>query len=608
MAELEPVSERTDGRAAREERRADDRVGGEVPGPWSATFNPPQPDYGALPQWVASLHVERVLCVAMFACVAWSLALGLSARGLPSPQILSVVLVATAVYAAGLALGGRHVGRNLRRYTEYGVMDWVLLLVPILLVLKLLPYLLQGPGAVVAEVASWLDDPVRFWDVPLVWSLILVFFVWDEALRAAEDLSRLSLQPGELPPPASTPAYHDWLSSPYRFVDHTGAWRRLMWRFVIGGFIMLVFTGLAFVDPERLSDPNRPEVGGLHLHVLLYYLLGFVLAAQTSLDRLRTGWLRAGAVVQTGLASRWLGYGAGLVLASLLLALLLPTSFTPPDDQSIISWLLFPLRLLFGAFNWLLTHLAALVLTPLTWLVPRGVGPSGAAAGARDTPPPLLPGDGLPAPGGPTWTSRLVFALLLYVLPAALTVYAVWNTWRKRHAIIQGLRSFWKDALALVWGAVLELLAVLWRLFSFGSPRLLSLAPEAIQARLRRRRQAAPPGGGARGWLRLRGLGPRELIQYFYVSLVQRAAALGWARGKGQTAYEYSRQLADRLPEGRRELETLTEAFVRAKYSPRPIDETEARRVRGPWQRLRASLQARRRAQQVAGWFGLGRD
>jgi hypothetical protein len=522
----------------------------------------------------------------------------------------SIGLVATVVYAAGVALGGRTQTRNLRRYTDYGLTDWVLLLIPILLVLKLLPYLLQGPSAVGAEIASWIDDPSRFWDASLVWGLILVFFVWDESLRQAESLANLSLQPGELPPAANTPEYHDWMNSPYRFVNHTAAWQHLMWRFVGGGFVLLIFTGVAVIRPDQLGNADRPEVAAFLPHVLLYYLLGLILAGQTSLDRLRSAWLRAGATVQSGLAQRWLGYGLGLVGVALVLALLLPTAFSLANASNVplLAVLLFPLRLLFGAFNWLVSHIAAWLLLPLTWLTPQGaagtVGGSGQAA-----PPPPPPTDIPPDTiGSPTLASRIVFALLLYVLPSALALFAIWNTWRKRRAIWLGLRAFGREVWALLRGGVLDLLAMLWRIFSFGSPRLLSFAPGAIQERLRRRRaKGATAGEGGLGWLRLRGLSARALIQYFYVSLTQRAEALGWGRQPGQTAYEYSRDLVERLPNRQAEIEALTDAFVRAKYSPRPVSSDDAKRARTPWERIRGALQTRRRARQVGGWLGWGK-
>ena len=106
------------------------------------------------------------------------------------------------------------------------------------------------------------------------------------------------------------------------------------------------------------------------------------------------------------------------------------------------------------------------------------------------------------------------------------------------------------------------------------------------------------------GWLRLRGLDPRRLIEYFYLSLVQRAAAAGWERRPDQTAYEYGRSLAKRLPERRFELEQMTEAFVLARYSAAAVTEADVRRARKPWEALRDALRARRRAFQLRRWLG----
>lgn len=570
----------------------------------------------ALVPWVGNLQVQRVLTIGMFACIAWALARLLVVAGATATHARAVFLLTTAIFAAGVTLGGRPEGRNYRRYADYGLVDWALLLVPILFLLKLLPRLLEGPAAAGAEVASWMDTPARFFDTTLVWSLFLVLLVWDGSLQVAQALSQLSFQPGEAPPLSTSPAYDDWLSSPYRFVSHTGAWRSVTRSFIGGGFALLVLTGLAVVPPDQLVNSNRPEVLGAIPSVLVYYLLGLLLASQTSLDRLRTDWLRGGAAVQAGLPRRWLAYGLALVGASLVLALLLPTSFSDQAaDQLPLIWrwlwpVTLPLRwvfsIVFGVIAWLFAQLAALLLAPITALLPQG---SEYNAPLSPAPAPPIAGPPLDqaAAGFPSLASRLAWGFLLYVLPCTLAAYAIWNTWQKRHALWDGLRGGWRDVSILLWSALLDLVATLWRFFGAASPRLRSLAPPVIQARWKQRRTLDGDLPGASGWLRLRGLGPRELIQYFYVSLVQRAEAVGWGRRNGQTPYEFSRELAARLPERRPELESLTEAFVRAKYSRRPVGEDDAQRARGPWERLRGALQTRRRTRRVANWFGLGK-
>lgn len=580
------------------------------------TGDAPEPGIG--PQWLANLQVQRLLVMGMFACVAWGLAEALRSMSMAGTKAASIALLAFIVYVAGISLGGRADGRNYRRYTDYGLTDWFLLLVPIILILKLLPYLLEGPAVAGAEMASWVDNPARFWDVALVWSLILVFFVWDEALREADDLGKLSFQPDDVGdagpdgaplPPGIRGVDTDWESSPYRFVDHTASWRRLMWRFINGGFLLLVISGLSVVPVDQIGNAARPDVDGVIVHVLVYYVLGMILAGQTSLDRLRVMWLKAGAQVQLGLARRWLGYGLALVGLALAVGLLLPTSYSDGAADSL-PWLmrwLWPLHFAFGAIvgpiGWLFAQLLALLLAPVSWLIPQA---SPGAAGMDSQTASLLPAELEPVPGAgfPSLPGRIVWGLLLYVLPSGLALYALWNTWRKRQAIWEGMRSTWRDVFAMLWGALLDLAAALWRLLSFGSPRLLRFAPDALQARWTNR----PRGGGDSGnasWLRLRGLPARDLILYFYASMVQRAAALGWARGKGQTPYEYTRTLATHLPDQDRELRALTDAFVRARYSPRPVGDADAKTARGPWQRLRSVLQTRRHARRVGSWFGL---
>ena len=75
-----------------------------------------------------------------------------------------------------------------------------------------------------------------------------------------------------------------------------------------------------------------------------------------------------------------------------------------------------------------------------------------------------------------------------------------------------------------------------------------------------------------------------------------------------ETEEPYRALFAGRIPARQAEIDSLTEAFVRAKYSPRDPSSEDVKRARTPWERIRGALQTRRGTQQVGGWLGLGRS
>ena len=89
-------------------------------------------------------------------------------------------------------------------------------------------------------------------------------------------------------------------------------------------------------------------------------------------------------------------------------------------------------------------------------------------------------------------------------------------------------------------------------------------------------------------------LSPRQLIRYFFLSAEKRAAQAGQPRGAGQTPYEYRANLDESYPELEPDLEGLTDAFVRARYSAEPVGKEDAAAVKPLWQRIKAALRRRR--------------
>ena len=108
------------------------------------------------------------------------------------------------------------------------------------------------------------------------------------------------------------------------------------------------------------------------------------------------------------------------------------------------------------------------------------------------------------------------------------------------------------------------------------------------------RERLARPGPRRMGFFRLGGAAPREQVLYYYLSLVRRAGELGVRRRPAQTPSEYEPVLASELPDVEAELAALTDAFVEARYSPRPVDPEAPSRARALWSRLRAAMRERK--------------
>jgi hypothetical protein len=162
-----------------------------------------------------------------------------------------------------------------------------------------------------------------------------------------------------------------------------------------------------------------------------------------------------------------------------------------------------------------------------------------------------------------------------------LAGYAIQIVLRRHPGLLRGLLTFTLLARLSAW------LAALWGDASSWTAQAVEAAREAL-----RPRPASPrPRGGPR-LPRLGSLAPRELVRYFYRSTLHRAAEGGAGRRPGQTPYEYAATLTARVPDAEQDIADLTDSFVAAQYDTRPVEPEAARRVHGPWSRLRRALRS----------------
>jgi hypothetical protein len=218
------------------------------------------------------------------------------------------------------------------------------------------------------------------------------------------------------------------------------------------------------------------------------------------------------------------------------------------------------------------------------WLIAKLFGrePEGVA------PPFEMSRPALPAPSEPVvrvgWL-EMARMLLFWILLLGVVAYVIWRYVRDHPEI-------WRALASLAPLRALRALRGWWRLLR----RRLGTWRQTVNRRLR---GEAPEEGtlaasGLRGfgWFGLRT--PRERIWYHYLGVLRRARRRGLPRRAPETPREYGAVLKPRLPEVQAEVESLTEAFVEARYSLHPIQAEQVGQARTWGQRIRATLRGQR--------------
>jgi len=93
--------------------------------------------------------------------------------------------------------------------------------------------------------------------------------------------------------------------------------------------------------------------------------------------------------------------------------------------------------------------------------------------------------------------------------------------------------------------------------------------------------------------VRLRGLDPRRQIYFFYLAMIRRGGEQGVPRKPSQTPAEYAAALENALPSTEKDVDSITESFVEARYSRREVDGRDADMAKAAWGRIRAALRDR---------------
>ncbi|MFO7585420.1 MAG: DUF4129 domain-containing protein [Anaerolineales bacterium] len=520
---------------------------------------------------------SRLLVALMLACGAQTFA-SLVGQVLPEwyPWYLSTFTFFTALACLVYTPRLKKLGLLSREWLLQLVTIWLVLLTSV----RLLIGLGNGPAAFWAELMQWPQDSTLILSFEFFLALIAAFFTWLLADMYADLLSKLDLEYVRLQQEYSDP--REASKPPVR--------QRLLHLTLSIGIFLVFLTALMRFDLRAALDSELvitqlPRLAGGGASTLLFFGLALALFSLTQFMNLQGRWSLNKVPTSSNLAGRWAQYSLFFLAVLTLIVALLPTHYS----LGFLSLLGVILRFALAALYFVIQLFLSLFIS----LVNALFSSAGQEPILEESPmpemnvPEFFDAEGqepLPITDAPPWVEilrQVFFWLVLLFLVSASLRYVLQNN----SDLVRELRRF----------RILALLSDLFgRLFGFFKQAGVTLA-DTIQGgfeRLRSRRNLRQSVGD---WINLRLLDPRRKVYFYYQAFLRRSNESGLPRSLSQTPAEFAQRLDQILPESEPDIESLTAAFIEARYTRREIPDESAGLARRTWQRLRKALGMRRK-------------
>lgn len=349
------------------------------------------------------------------------------------------------------------------------------------------------------------------------------------------------------------------------------------------GVVLVMFAALMRFDLRAATSGETvlldlPPLAGGGATILLYFMFGLALFSLSQFMDLQSKWGLQSIPVSAGLAGRWAQYSLVFLIVLALLVSILPTSYS----IGLLTTIGYVLNFIIG----LLLFLAQVVVGIIVFifnlpfmLFGRETPLENTAPDANFMPQMIPPAPDAGATVTPPWL-EIFKAIIFWGILFTVTLLAVRQTLRQHQGLAEEMRRF----------RFLRIIANLidW-LGSFFSKAGAGVS-EIIQKSIERLRPKRNLGKTLNGWINLRRLDPRHKIFFFYQAFLRRSNESGLPRSPSQTPTEYANRLDLALPEAEPDIETLTAAFIEARYTQRKIEPQSASLAQKTWDRIRKIL------------------
>jgi Domain of unknown function (DUF4129) len=469
--------------------------------------------------------------------------------------------------------------------------EWALTLgtqwIVILVFIRLLLSYTNGLDVFVRELSHFVHGNIlEFFSPEFVVTSLLAILAWYLPTRFLELLDEIGLDQVLALREDSAPIESNPVPAHQRLLNLT---------FGLGIFLVIL-TALTrinlpaiFDNPDGLPlvDLNRFSAG--EAGALLYFILGLALLSQSRLMSLQTHWNQQRIPVSSNnLVRQWGVYSLVFLLLLVLIVGLLPTGHSFGLFSILSTLFIFMINLLFfigQLFIALITILFSLPFLLFGKKLPFAFRFS--TLPAFPNPPVEAP---LPTSSNAIWA--LVRSILLWGSLILIIIYSLTRFLRQHDNLLGALRKAriinW---LIFAWQWLRRNVDGTWDDLS----RVIADGWQSIVSRLEGKRILPRPG-----WISFRSLDPRRRIYFFYLAMVRRGGEQGLGRKLSQTPSEYAETLEKDLPSAGEDIDSITKAFVEARYSRHEINSQAADTVKTIWGRVRQALQNKSKSGQSA--------
>ncbi len=461
----------------------------------------------------------------------------------------------------------RHPSRLTLNHLVYRISE----LVVIFLGARLFTWLASGNWPTTDLLPDALRSPSQlFQDGFFIVAMGMTLAVWFRAQKITALFLNLAIHPAEADYFSRPSTERKTANKPIVF-SREPAVRDFFSQWIGGGILLILLTAGIIIGRVNTGD-GRTLPAHLLIALLTYFFTGFFLFSWGRLALLNARWFLSGAVVAAGMNRMWWRQTWRIILAMALIAAFLPLGSTFAIGR-VLSLLAAGIVWLATAFFTLLIAILSLLALPFAGLPDAAPEPL-PTLGPLPTPAPpptaVLPSDTLGM-----IASSLFWAIALVMGIAAISFFLRDRGFRLALNRMQ-VRMWWQEF--VMW------LTAVWR-HNIKTPRLRPFWPEKV---------SIPAIGKVASdrwrFIRLSALSPRDQIRYFYLSIARRAGKKGARRPDNATPLEYAQHLVEKWPDANEAINGLTEKFLEAQYTPRPIPSAEISPIKKHWRWLRDKI------------------